>query len=208
MVIGMTKQIVYIHGGESYEDYNSFLQRLNTKEIWDLPSPQPFNKWITHFASDLGDEYVVFKPKMPNSENAKYDEWKVWFERHFEYLTNDTILIGCSLGAMFLIKYLIENKTPFSVKALFLMAAAIGEVNSNHKDCEDFLFSLEDTYKILDKVGKIKILHSRDDFLVPYEHAEKLHASIPGSELVTFDDKNHFIVEEFPELVEEIKGLE
>ena len=51
-------------------------------------------------------------------------------------------------------------------------------------------------------------MHSKDDFVVPYEHALKYKAALPEAELVTFEDKNHFLVEELPELVERIRALE
>ena len=36
---GMEKrQVFYIHGGESYKNYEDFIDRLQTKDIWDLPS--------------------------------------------------------------------------------------------------------------------------------------------------------------------------
>jgi pimeloyl-ACP methyl ester carboxylesterase len=50
-------------------------------------------------------------------------------------------------------------------------------------------------------------MHSTDDFLVPYEHAVALKAALPEAELITFSDKNHFLVPELPELVAYIKGL-
>jgi pimeloyl-ACP methyl ester carboxylesterase len=50
-------------------------------------------------------------------------------------------------------------------------------------------------------------MHSKDDFVVPYEHALKYKAALPAAELITFEDKNHFLVEELPELVQKIRNL-
>jgi predicted alpha/beta hydrolase family esterase len=203
----MKKQVFYIHGGESFENYDDFIVRLKTKDIWDLPTEKPTTKWTKHLATDLGDAYEVFMPQMPNAQNASYKEWKIWFERHFEYLHDGVILIGCSLGAMFLLKYFIENTVPFKVKALFIMAAVVRGTDLDEKDCGDFLCSLENVHIISDKVEQVNIVHSKDDLLSPYEHGQKIHDAIPGSKLITFEDKNHFIIETFPELIEEIKGL-
>lgn len=54
-------------------------------------------------------------------------------------------------------------------------------------------------------VSQRAVLHSKDDFLVPYEHVLKLKEHLPEAELITFEDKNHFLVEELLELVELIR---
>lgn len=202
------QQVFYIHGGEWYNNYDDFLERLQIREIRDLPSSPKYVKWTKKLADDLGEDYEVFLPQMPNGMNAKYVEWKIWFERHFEYLADDVIFIGCSLGAMFLYKYFIENTTPFNVKALFLMAAPLPElVPVEEKDSGDFVYKTSDIGSICTKAEQLFILHSKDDFLVPYEHALKYKEALPKAELVTFTDKNHFLVEELPELVDLIKKI-
>lgn len=203
----MKQQIFYIHGGESYENYDRFLERLRTKDIWDLPSENPKKKWTQGFAAELGPGYEVFMPAMPNKQNAKYEEWEIWFERHFEHLRDGVVLMGCSLGAMFLAKYLSKNETPFKVRALYLMATPVSGSDFADEDCGTFRFSLDSVSALSKRAERVFILHSKDDFLVPYEHATKLNQAIPGSELVTFEDKNHFLIEEFPELIASIKNL-
>ena len=69
------QQVFYIHGGESFTNYDDFLERLRTKDIWDLPSTQSSKKWSQTFAADLGADYEVFMPAMPNKNNAKYDKY-------------------------------------------------------------------------------------------------------------------------------------
>lgn len=204
----MKQQVFYIHGGESYSDYDKFLERLRSKDIWDLPSAAPFKKWTSDLAEDLGENYEVFMPAMPNKQNAKYEEWKIWFERHFEHLRNNVVLIGCSLGSMFLAKYLGENELPVKIKALYLMATPVrDDEDFEDKESGDFRFYLREVSSLTRKVDKVFILHSKDDFLVPYSHGVMLHKGLPGSELITFTDKNHFLVEELPELIEHIKAL-
>jgi len=201
----MKRQVFYIHGGETFDTHNHFIAHLTHKEIRDLPGAESFVKWTKTLPEELGPQYEVFMPAMPNKENAQYEEWKIWFERHFEYLHDDLILIGYSLGAMFFTRYLTENTTPFSVTAVILMAGAVEDTPT--EECGDFRFSLEEVDVIKDRAAQVIIMHSKDDFLVPFSHGERLHAAIPGSEFVVCEDKNHFLIEEFPELVERIKGL-
>ena len=52
---------------------------------------------------------------MPCKFMVDYEAWKIWFERHFQFLQKEVILIGWSLGGRFLLKYLSENKFPFKI---------------------------------------------------------------------------------------------
>ena len=201
------QQVFYIHGGESYLDHGQFLERLRTRAIWDLPTEQQKTKWTQTLAADLGDEYEVFMPQMPNKQNASYEEWSIWFERHFEYLRDDVMLIGCSLGAMFLIKYLSEKTTPFRIKNLIIMAAPLPDQGLNLSDAGDFVCELGKVSILQERAKNIQIWQSKDDFLVPYRHAEVLAGLVPGSRLVMLEEKNHFLVPELPELVAEIKAV-
>lgn len=206
----MRQQILYIHGGESFKHYDDFLLRLKTQELWHLESPTVNMKWTQKLVDDLGDGYEVILPPMPNKQNAKYEEWKIWFERHFPHLEDGAILMGCSLGAMFLGKYLSENELPFTPKAVVLMAGLWRLTSENddlYKDCEDFLVTPESLVELGDKYEKIIIMHSKDDFVVPFSHGEALSAVLPQARFMVFEDKNHFLIEEFPELVALVREI-
>jgi pimeloyl-ACP methyl ester carboxylesterase len=203
----MQQQVFYIHGGQSFADYSQYLERLRTKEIWDLPDTEQRGKWTNTLRADLGESYEVFMPVMPNKQNAKYIEWEIWFERHFEHLRDNVILIGCSLGAMFLMRYLMEKATPFRIKALILMAGAVGISGFDTTDCAEFVVQPVDLTSLATCAAVIHIWHSTDDFVVPYEHAPVIASAIPGATLTTFTDKNHFLVPELPELLAIIKSI-
>ena len=203
----MKQQVFYIHGADAYLKREDFLESLRTREIRSLPDLESMKKWPSTLVEDLGEDYVVFKPSMPNSDNAKYDEWKIWFERHFEYLHDDIILVGWSQGGYFFAKYLTENDFPFKIKALFLLGAPLLSHNDDGEDGADFQFDSSKVGELAERTEKITIMHSKDDFVVPYEHALKYKEALPDAELVTFEDKNHFLVEELPELLERIRGL-
>jgi len=205
------QQVFYIHGGESFLNYDDFLERLRTRELWHLPKEGEENnggkKWNANLNEELGEEFEVVAPPMPNKQNAKFNEWSIWFERHFDYLKDGVILIGCSLGAMFLAKYLSQNNLPFRPKAVFLMAGAYKLPGLNEKEGEDFMVTPKEAAKLANKTDKVIIVHSEDDFVVPFEHGEALSQAMPQAEFMKFTDKNHFLIEEFPELIEKIKSV-
>jgi uncharacterized protein len=208
MDLRMKKQIVFIHGGNAFTEYEDFLAYLKGKEIEDPFVDQTEKRWQPTLREQLSDTHEVCYPGMPNKQNAKYREWKIWFEKHHAFLRDGVILIGHSLGGYFLAKYLSEETMPVSVRALYLVAAPFEPDDFHGEDGGDFQFDTLKLSRLRDQVKSVFILHSKDDPLVPYVHAEKYKAALPAAELVTFEDKNHFRLEEFPELIAHIKNLE
>lgn len=202
------KQLFYIHGGTAFSDYKNYLKHLKAVPI-EAPitdEDRPV-RWTDRLREQMGEEWEVFMPKMPGKGNCKYEEWKIWFERHFEWLNDDLILLGWSQGGYFLAKYLLENKMPVRVKGIFLMAAPFEPANFGEEDGGDFNFDTKKVAELAKKAENIFIFHSEDDPIVPFEHAKKYHDGIPGSVLMSFKTRNHFLIEEFPELIEKIKTL-
>jgi len=72
------------------------------------------------------------------------------------------------------------------------------------KNLEDFVFDLDALHTIQDKVTNIFIYHSTNDPVVPYSQAKKIQSYLPQAKLITFTDRGHFNLPEFPELLENI----
>ena len=199
------QQVLFIGGAESFSNYENFLEHLRTVPI--DPFQEPSKRWSKTLAEDLGDQFEVIVPTMPNKQNAKYEEWKIWFERHLAFLHDDVILVGWSQGGYFFIKYLIENTTAISIRALIIVAAPFEPEDFRGEDGGDFAFDTSRISDVAEKADQIVIMHSRDDFVVPYEHALKYKEALPEAELISFEDKNHFLVEELPELLAKIREI-
>lgn len=199
----MKADLIFIHGGEAFSDYQVFLEHLRTQEI--DPFKERSKRWTDTLKEDLIPEYVVIQPGMPNKQNAKYEEWKIWFERHLPYLKDGAGVVGWSQGGMFLVKYLLENECSLHISHLYLIAVPFKVDDFGGEDGGDFVFDTSQVATLAHKAKHIHIFHSKDDFVVPYEHAEEYKAALPQAELVTFTDRNHFLQEEFPELLEHIK---
>jgi predicted alpha/beta hydrolase family esterase len=50
-------------------------------------------------------------------------------------------------------------------------------------------------------------MHSKDDPVVPFEHAGMFKKALPDAEVMAFEDREHFNQETFPEIIELIKKL-
>lgn len=199
----MKKQIIFIDGGETFDSYEDYLGYLRGCEF--DPEKVRGKRWKDSLAERLGEDFEVIAPTMPCKFNAKYKEWKIWFDRVVPFLRDGVILIGHSLGGIFLAKYLSENDFPKKISATYLIAAPY--------DAEDSEYSLADFTlpKSLEKLrqqgGKIFIFHSEDDPVVPFLDSGKYLRALPEAEKMIFKDKGHFLQEEFPELVESVTKM-
>ena len=101
-------------------------------------------------------------------------------------------------------KYLSEELFPVSIKQLHLVAP-VYDYEDDEEELADFKLT-DFPGKLLEKsIPEINIYHSKDDNIVPFEESEKYHEHIPGSQLHVFEERGHFLGEEFPELFENIK---
>lgn len=196
----MKKQLLVIHGGDTFDTYEEYISFLNDYkiELSDLRR----NRWKNSLQNKLGENYEVYQPQMPNKNNAKYLEWKILFEKIIKLLDQEIILVGHSLGGIFLVKYLSENKTPKKIAGTFLVAAPFDD-----KDSEYTLpgFELSEDLSLFEKQsGKITIYHSKDDPVVPFVDLNKYAEKLKSARIVMFEDKGHFGQSEFPEIVEDI----
>lgn len=146
----------------------------------------------------LGQSYEIFTPRMPNSENSKYTEWKIWFEKMLQFLDKGAIFVGHSLGGIFLAKYFAEEGNYVGAKAVFLLASPFGAPN--------FVMP-KDLSKLRALGSKLRIYHSEDDDVVSFIHFKKYAKSLPHATKVIFKDKRHFIQPTFPELARDIRAI-
>lgn len=196
------KQLLTVHGGEAFETYEEYIAWLRAMEVDIQYSSNA--QWKAALPKMLGDEYQVISPRMPNSVNAKYSEWKIWFKKYLEQLSDGVILLGHSLGGIFLAQYLATTEISKRISGLLLAAAPFDAYPS----VAAANFILPESLDLLQKQSPvIHIFHSTDDPEVPYGNAEKYKEVLPEAILHTFSDLGHFDMAEFPEVVEVIKSL-
>lgn len=149
----------------------------------------------------LGTHFDIIRPRMPLSENARYEEWKIHFERFLPFLRDGAICIGFSLGGIFLAKYLSENRINKKLGGVFLVAPPFDDTLKG----EDLVggFVLKKNLSLLKKnAPHLFLFFSKDDEIVPLETAEKYRAKFPHAHVLTYKNKKgHFGTSSFPELV-------
>ncbi len=191
----MKTQVVVIHGGDAFSTHEEYFQFLQDFPL-TIESVRPKRDWKSFLPNVLGEEYDVLAPIMPNKTNAQFSEWRLWFEKMFPFLEHGAILVGHSLGGMFLAKYLAEHTLPRRIGALFLVAAP-----HNHTgEVGDFTLpsSLDGVAR---QVANIFLFHSTDDDVVPFSELAVYAKQLPNAHVATFTDRGHFNQSAFPELV-------
>jgi len=196
-------QILYIHGGMTFKNKKDYTNFLKSRNI----SIEERIKWSgDYLKKKLGRNFQIIRPRMPLKENSKYNEWKVHFERYFPHLRDNIILIGESLGGIFLAKYLSENKFPKKILSIYLVCPPF----DNSLPDEDLVggFKLKNDLSLIEKNSKnLNLLFSKKDDVVPISHANKYKSKLKNAHMIIYKNiEGHFIVSKFPEIVKMIKS--
>ena len=195
-------QVLIIHGGMTFKNRRDYLRYLKTRKI----STGERVRWTDDYLKKgLGKSFEIIKPRMPLADNARYEDWKINFERYIPFLRNNIILIGESLGGIFLARYLSENKFPKKILSTYLICPPY----DNTLPDENLVggFRLKSNLSRLDKSSKnLYLMFSEDDPVVPPSEAEKYRKKLKNAKIIIYKSKNgHFRIPKFPEIVKMIK---
>lgn len=197
------QQVIVVHGGTTFQDYDEYLKTLSNKELnIDRLTYRPM--WKELLQENLGNDFQVLLPSMPNSSNARYNEWKIWFDHLSNLFSDNCILIGHSLGGVFLAKYLSENSLAIKVKATILIAAPYND--ESVEDLTDFKI-LTLSKRLTEQAGQIIFFNGTNDPVVSQSDLRKYQKNLPSADFKILPAADHFVREDFPELIKLIKNL-
>lgn len=193
------KQVFIIHGGNSFSSYQAYLDDLQARTI-DYERLKYSPRWREWLIGQLPDTDIL-APTMPNSANAQFDEWTIYFEKLLPFFGDDVRLIGHSLGGMFLIKYLQAEPLAQKVRQIILLAPGYDDDTA-----EDLgSFKVASATKLPDSAREIHLFHSQDDPVVPFGELAKFQDDLPTAQVHTFTDRGHFLTPTFPEILAVLK---
>lgn len=187
------KNAIIIHGMPYKEEFFDANLPISSGRHW-LP-------WLRKELISRGINAVT--PEMPIPYNPEYEAWKNVFEQY--PLTEETILVGHSCGAGFIVRYLSENTV--KVGKVVLVAPWLDPEKSLDTGMFDFTIDTD----LLHKAVSFAIFSSTDDMEEVQESVAMLKSKFPTIRIVEFKDYGHFCIEDmgtdaFPELLEEIIG--
>lgn len=183
-------QILLIWWGETFDTTESYLNFLENYPYDIMEKPKSWKWWLLSW---LSDNFEGIRVEMPATQNSYYRAWKIWFEKYFQYLwENKIILIWHSLGGIFLAKYLSENIFPKEIHSLHLIAPVFDNIGLKWESTGSFWFNSSELINLSNQVAEIHLWHSTDDTIVPFEHSMKFHTMLDKSILHKFEDRWHF----------------
>ncbi len=155
--------------------------------------------WIPWLQKDLMKAGIETQtPKMPTPYAPQYGDWVRVFEQFT--LTPETIVVGYSCGAGFLLRWLSEH--PVLVKKFLLVAPWL----DLHKTRGSFLdFHIDST--VQHRIEEIHVLVSADDSKEGiHESVATISATLQQAHLHRFERMGHFTsrdmkTDQFPELL-------
>jgi predicted alpha/beta hydrolase family esterase len=185
-------QILMVHGGMTFKNEKEYLHFLKTRKVSTKKRPY----WEADLEEKLQKKFEIIRPRMPLQDNAKYRDWELAFERYVPLLRKNSILIGSSLGGIFLAQYLSQHKLPQKALSVYSLPS------------EDLVggFKLRADLSLLEKNCKnLHLLFSKDDDVVPASHAEKYRKKLKKAHIVVYKSKKgHFTIPRFPEILKMI----
>ncbi len=137
-------------------------------------------------------------PEMPEAYSPDYEAWKREFEQF--NIDEDSILVGHSCGAGFLLRWLSENKV--RIDKLLLVAPWLDP----DKEKAASFFDFEIDKSITDRIEETHLLFSNDDEPDILESVRIIKESIPDILFHEFTGRGHFTfgqmgTDKFPELL-------
>lgn len=165
-----------------------------------LPKDKRWMNWLDQQLKDRGLNALALD--MPAAWEPKYTEWKSEFEKNL--VTENTVLVGHSCGAAFLVRWLLEAKQK-KVKKLILVAPA--KVPENDTDKRKDLYEFNLPSEVPDLADEVVLFISND-----FPHHLKsfeMYKTALNPRITKLEDKGHFLIftmgtNEFPELLEEV----
>ncbi|GHO57878.1 RBBP9/YdeN family alpha/beta hydrolase [Ktedonobacter robiniae] len=179
----MRKQILFIQGAGNQH------------------KPLGSGKLVASLRQQLGSDYQVLAPDMPDPNHPRYLAWRDQIEQELGKLDADALLIGHSLGGSMLLKYLAEGTYQKPIAGLFLVAVPYW----GKQDWELEYAVLDDFASRLPPIRQLFLYHSRSDEEVPFSSLRRYQEKLPQATVRVFDGKEHSFTEGLPLLAQDIK---
>lgn len=183
------KKAVILHGLQSEEEY------------FNVEKPAPSNAhWLPWLQKQLNIRGILSQtPEMPAPYAPDYQSWAELFES-FD-INEETILVGHSLGAGFLLRWLCEHPQT-RVNSVALVAPWLDTENR----LQSHFFDFELNNAFVERCKAVTIFSSDNDMERINLTVDLCKKTLTNVTLVELEGRGHFLkkhmgTEEFPELV-------
>jgi serine hydrolase len=127
----------------------------------------------------LGQHYEVHYPRMPHEDDAPYAQWRQLIEDELASMPGSVVVVGHSVGASALIKWLSERQDARPIAGAFLTACPYWGGDGWRYDGYEELELKSGAAANLRANMPIFLYHCRDDEVVPLDHLELWTRELP-----------------------------
>ena len=181
----MSKQVLFIQGGGGDEDYEAD------------------SRLVASLQKALGSEYTVHYPHLTSDSTPDFGRIRQIGEE-LSSIKGEVILVGHSLGASMLLKYLSENEVRKKIAGLFLISTPFWSGD------EEWVQPLKLRDDFADKLpGSIPVFlyHCRDDEEVPFDHLSLYRQALPQATVREVESGGHQVNNDLSLVAKDIKEL-
>lgn len=179
-----TRQILFIQGGGA-----------GAHDEWD-------DKLAESLRRELGNEYEVRYPRMPDEGDPSYARWSTAILREITALDDGAVVAGHSVGAAILLNALAGQPPEKGLGAIVLIAAPfVGEGGW-----------LSDEFELTSGLGaklppgvRVHVFHGLQDETVPPSHAGLYALAIPQAQVHQLPGRDHQLNNDLSEVAEAIR---
>lgn len=166
------KRVIFIHGWGGYPN-----------EGW--------RPWLQEELEMKG--YKVLNPFMPNTDNPEVNKWISTLSEVVDRPDENTILVGHSLGAITILRYLESLKDSEKIGGAVFIAGFANDLTFNGYKGEltQFVKNPLDWEKIRKHCKFFSVIQSKDDQWVSVDQFENLKLHLKGKFILT-DGMKHF----------------
>jgi predicted alpha/beta hydrolase family esterase len=182
----MARQVLFIHGGGggAYEADATLAASLR---------------------NELGAEYVVRYPEMPDEEEPDYQTWTNIIAAELDAMGSGEILVGHSIGASVVIRAVVDRRVGPSLAGLFLLSAPFWY---DHEFWRwDAVKLPQDAAERIPDGLPVFLYHGRQDEVVPVSHVEMYAQALPRATVRRLDGRNHQLNDDLVDVAQEIMRL-
>lgn len=155
----------------------------------------------------LGQDFEVHYPRMENEDDAPYAQWRQLIEDELSSMPGPVVVVGHSVGASVLIKWLSEREDERPIAGTFLAACPYwGGDGWRYEGYEELELKPGAAARI-DSGLPIYLYHCRDDEVVPFDHLALWKHDFPQATARVFDEGGHQFNNDISGLAQDIALL-
>lgn len=148
----------------------------------------PHDPVIQRLAKPLDDALEIITPDLRSTESALRAGWMERLSDDIGDVKPDDILLGHSLGASQLLKWLVECQQPNPPRAFFALACPYW--GAAEWEADEYILG-HDAAEALTQIGLLSFWHGTADAVVPHEHLSDYQRKLPFAEFNSLTGIDH-----------------